>query len=83
MKYGVSVVCIAGTTSFIDHAGVKVGVGVCCWYFGNMKDAKTGVIQFGMFADTLDHVIASEEVDSDDDAEDEDDFGLTALFKSN
>ena len=81
MKYGVTVGCIPGTTSFVDHKGVKVGVGVCCWYFGNMSDAKPDTIKFGMYSDAS--VVVSEEVESDDDGDDDEDFGLTTLFKSN
>jgi hypothetical protein len=81
LKYGVSVCCIPGSTAFVNHLGTKISVGVCCWYFGNMKEAKPGVIQFGMFSEG--NVFVSDEVESDDDAEDEEDFGITNLFKSN
>ena len=83
MKYGVSVVCISGCTSFINHNGDKVGVGVCCWYYGNMKDAKPNTIHFGMMNDASSSVIVSDVVESDDDADDDKDFGLVSLFNSN
>ena len=78
MKYGVTVGCIAGDTSFINQDGRRVCVGVCCWFVGNISNNKAGEIRFGMFG--CDTVI-SDDLESDDDEEFED-FGLSKLFQS-
>ena len=74
LKFGVTVGCIPGDSSFINALGDKVSVGVCCWYFGNLPANEPGTIRYGLYGDY---------VDPDDYAvveEDEDDFGLRKLF---
>ena len=80
-KYGVTVGCIAGDTSFMNQNGKLVGVGVCCWYFGNMPGAKPQVVDFSFLADSFDDLndtVVND--DADDDEEDEDELGLSRLF---
>jgi len=81
MKYGVTVGCIAGSTSFINQDGKSVGVGVCCWFVGNISNNTPGEIRFGMFGCDGETVI-SDDVESDDDEDEFEDFGLTKLFQS-
>ena len=74
LKYGVTVCCIPGDSSFINALGAKVSVGVCCWYFGNLPGAEPNKIHYNVFGDYYDP-------DSNDVIEDdEDDFGLQKLF---
>jgi len=83
-KYGVTVGCFAGSTSFINHRGKEISVGVCCWYFGNMDDAKPNEVRFKFFDDsfdalninTNDSIVNEEEEEEDDDA-----ITLSNLFK--
>ena len=85
-KYGVTVGCIAGSTSFINQDGKEIGVGVCCWYFGNMPGAKQGVVDFSFFdnsfctPDVNVDVNDENDIDDEDEDEDEDDMGITKLF---
>ncbi len=78
LKYGVTVGCIAGSTSFINQDGNHVGVGVCCWYFINMPDARPDEIKFGFYNNTVPDVDI--ENDNDDDDDDDESFGLHQLF---
>ena len=85
-KYGVTVGCIAGDTSFINQEGKEISVGVCCWYFGNMPGAKQGVVDFSFFdnsfctPDVNVDVNDENDIDDEDEDEDEDDMGITKLF---
>ena len=75
-KHGVTVGCIAGSTSFINEDGKLIGVGVCCWYFGNMLGAKPQVIDFSFLDDSFD----TTDDNNLDDEEDDDELGLSRLF---
>ena len=78
-KYGVTVGCIAGHTSFINQDGKLVSVGVCCWYFGNMPGSKPQIVDFSFLPDSFDKFDETTDM-RDDDEEDENELGLTRLF---
>ena len=82
-KYGVTVGCIAGDTSFINQDGKETSVGVCCWYFGNMPGAKPGVVDFSFFDNSFDtpDIIVVENDENELDDEEDDDMGLIKMFQ--
>ena len=80
LKFGITVGCIAGCTSFINKDGNKVGVGVCCWFFGKLPDAQANLINFGVYGDAVDPDTFLD--DNEDEEEDTEDFGLNKLFAS-
>ena len=78
LKFGVSVGCILGNSTFINSLGEKVSVGVCCWYFGNLPGSEPGKIRYFVYNDNVD---PDTNIEIED--EDEDDFGLRELFAEN
>ena len=82
-KFGVTVGCIAGKTSFINQDGREVTVGTCCWYIGNFKN-RAGVIDSFTYSDSYTSARLPDVDDEDatipEEEEENDDFGLSELF---